>query len=66
VIVPPNTTAQIVLPSVTDQITESGLDINTEKEITGIQKIGNDAQLNVGSGTYHFVYTLKTYGKHIN
>ncbi|HMG10181.1 MAG TPA: family 78 glycoside hydrolase catalytic domain [Mucilaginibacter sp.] len=66
VIVPPNTTAQIVLPSVTDQITESGLDINTEKEITGIQKIGNDEQLTVGSGTYHFVYTLKTYGKHIN
>lgn len=66
VIVPPNATAEIVLPSVTDQITESGLDINTEKEITGIQKIGNDEHLNVGSGTYHFVYTLKTFGKHVN
>ncbi len=66
VIVPPNTTAEIVLPSVTDQITEGGFDINTIKEITGIQKIGNDEHLNVGSGTYHFVYTLKTFGKHIN
>jgi len=66
VIVPPNATAEIVLPSVTDQITESGLDMNTEKEITGIQKIGNDEHLNVGSGTYHFVYTLKTFGKHVN
>ncbi|NHA04197.1 family 78 glycoside hydrolase catalytic domain [Mucilaginibacter sp. HC2] len=66
VIVPPNTTAEIVLPSVTEQITEGGLDINTIKEITGIQKIGNDEHLNAGSGTYHFVYTLKTFGKHIN
>jgi len=66
VIVPPNATAEIVLPSVTDQITENGLDINTEKEITGIQKIGNDEHLNIGSGTYHFVYTLKTFGKHVN
>ncbi|WP_419701683.1 family 78 glycoside hydrolase catalytic domain [Mucilaginibacter sp. NFX135] len=66
VIVPPNTTAEIVLPSVTDQITENGLDINTEKEITGIQKISNDEHLNIGSGTYHFVYTLKTFGKHVN
>lgn len=66
VIVPPNTTAEIVLPSVTEQITEGGLDINTIKEITGIQKIGNDEHLNVGSGTYHFVYTLKTFGKHVN
>ncbi|MGN8069430.1 alpha-L-rhamnosidase [Mucilaginibacter sp. SG564] len=66
VIVPPNTTAEIVLPSVTDQITEGGLDINTIKEITGIQKIGNDEHLNIGSGTYHFVYTLKTFGKHVN
>jgi len=66
VIVPPNTTAEIVLPSVTDQITEGGLDINTVKEITGIQKTGNDEHLNIGSGTYHFVYTLKTFGKHVN
>ena len=66
IIVPPNATAEIVLPSVTDQITESGLDISTEKEITGIQKIGNDEHLNTGSGTYHFVYTLKTFGKHVN
>ena len=66
VIIPPNTTAQIILPSATDQITENGLDINTIKEITNIQKTGNDTQLDVGSGTYHFVYTMKTYGKRVN
>lgn len=59
VIVPPNTTAQVILPAVTDQITENGLDINTEKEITGIRKVGNDEYLEIGSGTYHFVYTMK-------
>ncbi|TSD63307.1 Bacterial alpha-L-rhamnosidase [Inquilinus sp. KBS0705] len=63
VIVPPNTSAQIVLPSVTDTVTEGGLDINTVKDITNIQKAGNDEQLNVGSGTYRFVYTLKVKGK---
>lgn len=63
VTVPPNTTARIVLPSVTDQITESGLDINTIKEITNIIKEGADEQMNVGSGAYHFVYTLKAKSK---
>jgi alpha-L-rhamnosidase len=61
--VPPNTTAHVILPSVTDQITESGLDINNEEEITEIKKVGNDEQMNVVSGTYHFVYTLKLPGK---
>jgi alpha-L-rhamnosidase len=63
VVVPPNTTAQVVLPLVTDQITESGLDINTIKEITNITKEGTDEQMNVGSGSYHFVYTLKVKNK---
>jgi alpha-L-rhamnosidase len=63
VTVPPNTSAQIVLPSVSDQITEAGFDINTQKEITDIKKVGDDEHLNIGSGNYHFVYTLKTKGK---
>ncbi|WP_439696783.1 family 78 glycoside hydrolase catalytic domain [Mucilaginibacter sp. AW1-7] len=63
IVVPPNTTAHVVLPLVTDQITESGLDFNTEEEITEIKKVGNDEQMNVVSGTYHFVYTLKLPGK---
>jgi alpha-L-rhamnosidase len=63
VVVPPNTTAQIILPSVSDQITETGLDINTQKEITDINKVGDNEQLSVGSGSYHFVYTLKVKGK---
>ncbi|GAA3959391.1 glycoside hydrolase family 78 protein [Mucilaginibacter dorajii] len=61
--VPPNTTAQVILPSVTDPITENGLDINTVKEITDIKKVGNDEQFAVVSGSYHFVYTLRVPGK---
>ncbi|MDN5287137.1 MAG: alpha-L-rhamnosidase [Mucilaginibacter sp.] len=66
VIVPPNTTAQVILPSVSDSITEGGVNINTEKEITNIQKVGTDEQMSVGSGTYHFVYTLQQGFKHSN
>jgi alpha-L-rhamnosidase len=42
------------------------VDINTEKEITNIQKVGADEQMSVGSGTYHFVYTLQQGFKHSN
>jgi alpha-L-rhamnosidase len=61
--VPPNTTAQVILPSVSEPVTENGLDINTVKEITDIKKVGNDEQFAVVSGSYHFVYTLRASGK---
>jgi len=57
--VPPNTTAQIVLPLVNGDVTESGVDINTVNDLSNIKNVGNDIQLTAGSGSYHFVYTLK-------
>ena len=57
--VPPNTTAQIVLPLVNGNVTESGADINTVKDLTNIKNVDNDIQLTAGSGNYHFEYTLK-------
>ncbi len=63
IIVPPNTSAQVILPFVADQVTENGVDMNTEAEITEVKKTGNDIQMNVASGSYHFVYTMKVLGK---
>ena len=58
--IPPNTSAKIILSSVADAVTEGGVNIAAVKDIGNIQKIGDDLQLNVGSGTYHFEYILKT------
>lgn len=57
--VPPNTTAQIVLPLVAGDVTEGGASINTIKDLGNIKNNGDDIHLNAGSGSYHFVYTLK-------
>src|ERR1700744_3188840 len=58
--VPPNTSAQIILPLVnSDVLEENGANINPDTDITNIKPVGDDEQLNVGSGSYHFVYTLK-------
>jgi alpha-L-rhamnosidase len=58
--VPPNTTARVTLPATSGLITESGVNIYTVPDITNIDKVrGNEIQLTVGSGTYHFAYTYK-------
>ena len=59
VTIPPNTTANIVLPLVSGLITESGNNIYTVPEISNIQKSSTSIQLTVGSGDYTFVYTYK-------
>jgi alpha-L-rhamnosidase len=59
VTIPPNTTANIVLPSVSGLITESGNNIYTVPEISNIQKSSAGMQLTIGSGDYTFVYTYK-------
>lgn len=59
VTIPPNTTANIVLPSVSGLITESGNNIYTVPEISNIQKNNTGMQLTIGSGDYTFVYTYK-------
>jgi alpha-L-rhamnosidase len=60
VTIPANTTARVTLPSTSGLITESGVNIIHDPDITGLDKIGNnEVQLTLGSGTYHFAYTYK-------
>ena len=60
VTIPANTTARVTLPSTSGLITESGVNIIHDPDITGLDKIGNnEIQLTLGSGTYHFAYTYK-------
>ena len=63
--IPPNALAQITLPAVTGQVTESGVDISRVNDINHPTKVGNDEQMDVGSGTYHFSYTINTKIKRI-
>ncbi|WP_258137335.1 alpha-L-rhamnosidase [Mucilaginibacter phenanthrenivorans] len=57
--VPPNTSAQIILPLVGSDVMESGVEITSITDLTNVKNAGDDIQLNAGSGTYHFVYKLK-------
>jgi alpha-L-rhamnosidase len=56
IIIPPNTTADIFIPSDSGKaITEGGMSLSSEKDI---QQVGfNEGYMNlkVGSGTYHFI-----------
>ena len=57
VIVPANTSAEIVLPgAASKKITERSIDINKVKVIKDIGTEGEDVKLTIGSGTYHFEY----------
>jgi alpha-L-rhamnosidase len=64
VTVPPNTTAQVTLPLVTDHITENEVDISKDKDVSNMEKVDDGMRLNIGSGTYHFVYALKGTTRH--
>lgn len=59
VVIPPNTSAVLLLPGGADaEITESG---NPVKKAAGVLKTsgeGKDLKVNVGSGTYHFEYKI--------
>jgi alpha-L-rhamnosidase len=57
--VPPNTTAKIILPSVSGTINETGGSINLVKEIKDIVVTNDSVQLNAGSGSYQFSYVFK-------
>jgi alpha-L-rhamnosidase len=63
--VPANTTAEVVLPKAAQaDITEGGQPVNSVDAISDIKKEGNDLRLIVGSGVYHFQYTMpKTIAK---
>jgi alpha-L-rhamnosidase len=56
VTLPANTVAQIHLPARSDsRIDESGTDIEHHPEIRSVHRRGNEATLEVGSGSYRFV-----------
>jgi alpha-L-rhamnosidase len=59
VIVPPNTTATVILPSVSGLITEGGNNVYSVPDISNIKKTGTSLQLTIGSGSYSFAYTYK-------
>lgn len=55
VVVPPNTTAEVVLPKTGDEkITE-----RQTNSLKGKEKSGNDTKVKLGSGSYHFEYNWK-------
>lgn len=59
VIIPVNTTATIKLPNAASALVkESGIEIDKVKEISAISKDGNNLNLNIGSGAYHFEYSI--------
>ena len=60
VIVPSNTSAQIILPNAAaKKITERSIDIAKVKVIKDIRTVGGDVYLTVGSGTYRFEYPFR-------
>lgn len=61
VTIPPNTRAVIVLPgAAVDQVTESGLPLSSAEGTANPVQVGKDAQLELGSGIYHFTYPYET------
>ncbi len=57
IIIPPNTTAKVVLPATANKtVTESGTAINKVKSLDHIKSVANNTELTAGSGTYHFEY----------
>jgi alpha-L-rhamnosidase len=59
VTVPANSTAEVILPKAAEaDVTEGNKPVKDVEAISNIKKEGVDMKLNVGSGTYHFQYTL--------
>ena len=60
VIIPPNTSAQLILPdAAAKKITERSIDIAKVKLIKDIRTVREDVYLTLGSGTYRFEYPFK-------
>jgi alpha-L-rhamnosidase len=59
VTIPANSTAEVVLPKAAQtDVTEGGKPVKDVDAISNIKKEGADLKLDLGSGTYHFQYTL--------
>ncbi|ALL08931.1 alpha-L-rhamnosidase [Pedobacter sp. PACM 27299] len=60
VTIPPNTSAAILLPGAANvEVTENKQSLSKIKELSGINKKGNDLEVYAGSGTYTFEYAIK-------
>lgn len=58
VTIPANTRATVTLSNtMSDSITESGKDLTDTEGILGIKEKGENVEVEIGSGTYHFAYT---------
>ena len=59
VVIPPNTTADVVLPKASlNNVTENNVSISEAKDIRNPVQVGEDVSLEVGSGSYLFQYRL--------
>ncbi len=58
VTIPANTTAEVWVPSSSNTVTESGIAIEKHKEISTLERRGNYAVVQIGSGNYHFEAAL--------
>lgn len=57
VTIPANTRATVtLLNTIPDSITESGKDLTDTEGIHGIEEKGENVEIEIGSGTYHFAY----------
>ncbi len=60
VIVPPNTTANIVLPNATlEKVTENYQALKRENGIHHFEQVGKNVELQIGSGKYSFTFPVK-------
>lgn len=57
IVVPPNTTARVVLPGTGNAaVTESNVALNKAKGLRAVKNVDNNTELTLGSGAYHFEY----------
>lgn len=60
VVIPPNVTALVRLPGAAKMnVTESGTALKEVKALSGLNVKGDNMEINIGSGTYNFEYTVK-------
>jgi alpha-L-rhamnosidase len=59
VVIPVNTTAIVILPyAALKDVTENSMAIQQVKGITKIRELGENVEINLGSGAYHFQYKI--------
>jgi alpha-L-rhamnosidase len=57
--IPVNTQAMVVLPgAIVSQVMECGIPLSQKQGIATPKQTGTDAQVAIGSGVYHFEYSI--------